>query len=358
MRLRVLTVVGARPQFIKAAPVSRVLRARHEEFLLHTGQHYDVDMSDVFFTQLGLPTPDSNLGVGSGDHGAQTGAMLSGIEAELKSYQPDWVLVYGDTNSTLAGALAAAKLHHHVAHVEAGLRSYDRAMPEEINRVVADHLSDLLLCPSETAVSNLAREGIRDGVSLTGDVMYDVYVRSLDLARRECRIVEELGLAAGQFHLLTVHRAENTDDHGRLRSILTAVGAAGARTVFPVHPRTRAAVHAAGITPPDNLLLVEPVGYIEMLALEDAAQVVLTDSGGVQKEAYFAGKPCVTLRETTEWPETVAAGWNKLVGADSDAILEASRSFRPAGPRPQLFGDGQAAEKIVEALESASLSRR
>jgi UDP-GlcNAc3NAcA epimerase len=350
-RMRVLTVVGARPQFIKAAPVSRVLRARHDEFLLHTGQHYDAEMSDVFFQQLGIPAPDRNLEVGSGDHGAQTGAMLAGVESTAKEYRPDWVIVYGDTNSTLAGALAAAKLHFRVAHVEAGLRSYDRRMPEELNRVVADHLSDLLLCPSDTAVANLAREGIREGVSVTGDVMYDAFLQNVEVARRDCGIVAELGLEPGAYRLLTVHRPENTDDPAHLRGILAGVAGSEKGIVFPAHPRTRQALSSAGVEVPSKVLLIDPVGYLEMLALEDAAELILTDSGGVQKEAYFAGRPCVTLRETTEWPETVESGWNRLAGADAEAIGSALRSFRPDGPRPDVFGDGHAAERVVAALE-------
>lgn len=309
-------------------------------------------MSEVFFKQLDIPTPDRNLEVGSGDHGAQTGAMLAGIESVLKEQRSDRVLVYGDTNSTLAGALAAIKVHVPVAHVEAGLRSYDRRMPEEVNRVLADHVSDLLLCPTETAVANLLREGLSQGVKLTGDVMYDAFVENVEVARRECHIVSELELAPGAFHLMTVHRAENTDDPQRLRAIFAGVGAAGFSTVLPLHPRTRAALGAAGLAAPANLRLIDPVGYLEMLALEDAAELVVTDSGGVQKEAYFAGKPCLTLRETTEWAETVDAGWNTLVGADAEAIAGALRSFRPGGKRREVFGDAHAAEKVVEALES------
>jgi UDP-N-acetylglucosamine 2-epimerase len=350
--MRVLTVVGARPQFIKATAVSRLLRARHDEYLLHTGQHYDKEMSAVFFTQLGLPAPDRNLEVGSGEHGAQTGAMLAGTEAVAMEYRPDWVLVYGDTNSTLAGALAAAKLHIRVAHVEAGLRSYDRRMPEEINRVVADHVSDLLFCPTQTGVENLAREGISAGVRLVGDVMYDVFLNHIEVARRECTILARLGLEARGYHLLTIHRAANADDPLRLRAILEGVGDAAVKTVFPVHPRTRSAIASGDVAVPPSLLLIEPVGYLEMLALEDGADVVVTDSGGVQKEAYFAGRPCVTVRETTEWPETVAAGWNTLVGADAAAISSAVRTFRPTGLRKDVFGDGHAAELVVAALEA------
>jgi UDP-GlcNAc3NAcA epimerase len=352
--MRVLTVVGARPQFIKAAPVSRVLRREHEEFLLHTGQHYDDAMSDLFFRQLSIPAPDLNLEVGSGRHGAQTGAMLPGIEEVALQKHPDWLLIYGDTNSTLAGALVGAKLHIPVAHVEAGLRSYDRRMPEEVNRIVADHLSALLLCPTDTAVANLAHEGIADGVSVVGDVMFDAFRQNLEVAHRERGIVAELGLAGGAFQLMTVHRAENVDDAHRLRAIFRGIAESGQNVVFPIHPRTRAAIEKERIEIPANVHLIEPVGYLEMLALEDAAELIVTDSGGVQKEAYFAGRPCVTLRDTTEWTETTAAGWNVLVGVNPDAIATAMRTFRPAGDRPAFFGDGHAAERIVEALGSRS----
>jgi UDP-N-acetylglucosamine 2-epimerase len=355
--MKVLTVVGARPQFIKAAPVSRALRARHEEFLLHTGQHYDDAMSDLFFRQLSIPTPDRNLEVGSGLHGVQTGAMLAGIEAVTLELGPDWILVYGDTNSTLAGALAASKLHVPVAHVEAGLRSYDRRMPEEVNRVVADHLSALLLCPTDTAVSNLAREGITAGVLMVGDVMFDAYRQNLDRARQTSNVLSDLGLSPGEYQLLTVHRAENVDDPDHLQSILRGVAASGRPTVFPAHPRTQAAMNAAGIQVGSNAVVIDPVGYLEMLLLEDGAEAIVTDSGGVQKEAYFAGRPCITLRERTEWTETVTAGWNMLVGTDADAIAEAMRDFRPEGDRPDLFGDGHAAERVVDALSTAEVPK-
>jgi UDP-N-acetylglucosamine 2-epimerase len=355
--MKVLTVVGARPQFIKAAPVSRVLRAKHEEFLLHTGQHYDDAMSDLFFRQLSIPTPDRNLDVGSGLHGAQTGAMLAGIEAVSLEYGPDWILVYGDTNSTLAGALAAAKLHVPVAHVEAGLRSYDRRMPEEVNRVVADHLSALLLCPTDTAVANLAREGVTAGVLMVGDVMFDAFRQNLDQARRTSRVLTELGLTPGEYQLLTMHRAENVDEADRLQSILRGVAASGRPTVFPAHPRTQAAMKATGAQVGPNTRVIDPIGYLEMLLLEDGAEAIVTDSGGVQKEAYFAGRPCITLRERTEWTETVSAGWNVLVGTDHDAIAAAMRNFRPRGNRPDLFGDGHAAERVVEALSTAELPK-
>ena len=349
--MKVLTVVGARPQFIKAAPVSRVLRRHHKEFLLHTGQHYDDAMSDLFFRQLSIPAPDLNLEVGSGRHGVQTGAMLPGIESVAIDQKPDWILVYGDTNSTLAGALVGAKLRIPVAHVEAGLRSFDRRMPEEINRVVADHVSELLLCPTDTAVENLAREGVTSGVRMVGDVMYDAFEQNLEVAHRsQTEMLAELGLEAGAYVLLTVHRAENVDDATRLTAILRGVTDSGRRIVFPVHPRTRAALGSGGFVPAPNLMLIEPVGYLEMLVLEENAEAIATDSGGVQKEAYFAGRPCITLRDTTEWTETIAAGWNVLVGTDSGAIARALGDFRPKGTRPKLFGDGHAAEQVVEAL--------
>ena len=348
--MRVLTVLGARPQFIKAAPVSRILRQHHEEFLLHTGQHYDDAMSDLFFRQLSIPTPDANLEVGSGSHGSQTGAMLTGIEVVAVDYRPDWVLVYGDTNSTLAGALVAAKLHIPVAHVEAGLRSFDRRMPEEINRVVADHLSALLLCPTPSAVANLAREGIGEGVRLVGDVMLDAFNQNLEVARRTSSVLQDNQLEPRGYQLLTVHRAENVDQLDRLRAIFEGVTESGRRVVFPVHPRTRAAMAGTATKAGPNVSLIDPVGYLEMLILEENSEAIVTDSGGVQKEAYFAGRPCITLRESTEWTETLEAGWNVLVGTDPTAIADAMRNFRPNGSRPALFGDGHAAEQVVAAL--------
>ena len=356
LAVKVLTVVGARPQFIKAAPVSRVLRRQHQEFLLHTGQHYDDEMSDLFFRQLHIPAPDANLEVGSGRHGVQTGAMLPGIESVAIEQKPDWLLVYGDTNSTLAGALVGAKLHIPVGHVEAGLRSYDRRMPEEVNRVVADHLAALLLCPTKTAAINLAREGISEGVHVVGDVMFDAFQQNLEVARKSCSIVAELGLERNGYVLLTVHRAENVDQPELLAGILRGVGDSGRRVVFPVHPRTRAAFAATGLQPAQNVMLVHPVGYLEMLVLEENAEAIVTDSGGVQKEAYFAGRPCITLRDRTEWTETVDAGWNVIVGTDATAIARAIRDFRPQGTRRELFGDGRAAERVVEALVAGKAS--
>lgn len=348
--MKVVSVVGARPQFIKAAAVSRVLRRQHEEVLLHTGQHYDDLMSDVFFRELDLPRPDVNLGVGSASHGRQTGEMLIGIERVLQEERPDWVLIYGDTNSTLAGALAAAKLGIPLAHVEAGLRSFNRTMPEEINRVVADRLSDLLFCPTQTAVENLAREGITSGVHLVGDVMYDILLWSLPLAERRSGILERLGVVPGTYLLATIHRAGNTDIRENLSAIVAGLNATGEPVVFPLHPRTRRALTRWGIVPAENVRLIEPVGYLDMLVLERNARLILTDSGGVQKEAYWLGVPCLTLREETEWVETVEAGWNILVGTSVERLIEAVHTFRPRGDRPAFFGDGRAGEKIVEAL--------
>jgi UDP-GlcNAc3NAcA epimerase len=353
--MKVLTVVGARPQFIKAAPVSRLLRQKHRELLLHTGQHYDDEMSAIFFRELDIPEPDVNLGVGSASHAVQTGAMLSGIESLALEFEPDWMLIYGDTNSTLAGALVAAKLHIPIAHVEAGLRSHDRRMPEEVNRVVADHLSELLLCPTDLAVANLAREGITKGVSRVGDVMYDAFAQHSEMAEERMSILDSLGLRRGAYHLLTMHRAENVEGPDVLRSILRGVSDSGCTVVFPVHPRTRAALETHRIEVAENVRLIDPVGYLEMLVLEKNAQAVVTDSGGVQKEAYFASRPCVTLRDRTEWTETVEAGWNTLVGSKPQAIADAMRTFRPHGPRPDLFGDGHAAERVVERLTANNM---
>ncbi len=352
--MKIVSIVGARPQFIKAAPVSRVMRQTHTERLIHTGQHYDDNMSAVFFEELDLPAPDYHLGIGSGSHGAQTGAMLAKIEEALVAERPDWVFVYGDTNSTLAGALAAAKLHQPVAHVEAGLRSFNRAMPEEINRVMADHLSSLRLCPSQTAVDNLAAEGVTQGVHMVGDVMADALAFAAAQAKSRSKALEQLGLSARGYLLATVHRAENTDNALRLQNILTAFDAVSEVVIFPVHPRTRKALERLGYSPHPHVHLIEPVGYLDMVQLEQAARMILTDSGGIQKEAYWLGVPCVTLRDETEWVETVQAGWNTLVGAGSETIVEAVRSFMPPDARPPLYGNGQAARQIAQALRVAA----
>jgi len=349
--LKILSIVGARPQFIKAAAISRLLRAQHREVLVHTGQHYDYEMSGVFFDGLELPRPDLNLEVGSGSHGAQTGAMLKKLEEVILNEGPDYVLVYGDTNSTLAGVLAASKLSVPVAHVEAGLRSFNRRMPEEINRVVADHLADLLLCPSDTAVRNLAVEGITRNTHLVGDVMLDVlnWARQR-LAAKPSNILSRLSLTKQMYLLVTVHRGENTDDPARLAAIMHALNSLGEPVVFPAHPRTRKALAAAGLQSHRHVRLIEPVGYLDMIALTGSARMVLTDSGGLQKEACWLGIPCLTMREETEWVETVTSGWNRLVGSDPEEIITAVRVFAPDGCPPRLYGNGLAAKCCVDLL--------
>lgn len=352
--LKVLTVVGARPQFIKAAPVSRALRQKAEEILVHTGQHYDQSMSEVFFEQLQIPVPDYHLHVGSQSHGAQTGAMLSKIEEVLLKEKPDAVLVYGDTNSTLAGSLAAAKLHIPVAHVEAGLRSFNKKMPEEINRVLTDHVSTWLFCPTDAAIENLRAEGIVNGVYRTGDVMLDTFLFNRKLASEKSTIFEDYELEPGSYLLVTVHRAENTDHPERLRNIVSALNRLEVPAVFPVHPRTKKKMKEQKLVI-DNpkVQLLPPVSFLDMVQLEVHAQKILTDSGGVQKEAFFAHVPCITLRDETEWVETVEHGANSLVGADPEKILEAVHSFAvDFSQLPSIYGNGRAAEEMVDYLLS------
>ncbi|HID31669.1 MAG TPA: UDP-N-acetylglucosamine 2-epimerase (non-hydrolyzing), partial [Desulfobacterales bacterium] len=325
--MRVATIVGARPQFIKAAPVSKALReAAHTEILVHTGQHYDHGMSQVFFEELGIREPDVNLGVGSGPHGWQTAEMLMRLEKVIQEQKPAWVLLFGDTNSTLAGALAACKLRIPIAHIEAGLRSFNREMPEEHNRVVTDHCSDLLFCPTRTAVDNLAREGITHGVHLVGDTMYDAVKEFSEIACRRSTILQQLGLKSKCYLLATIHRPYNTDVPRNLHNILTAFVEVDEPIVFPVHPRTRQRIIEFGLGEPQsensNLQFIDPVGYLDMLVLEQHARLILTDSGGIQKEAYFFGVPCVTLRPETEWVETVEAGWNVVVGSERSLIVQ------------------------------------
>ncbi|MBE3576265.1 MAG: UDP-N-acetylglucosamine 2-epimerase (non-hydrolyzing) [Limnochordales bacterium] len=357
--MKILTVVGARPQFIKTAAVSRLLRGVEDvrEVLVHTGQHYDPNMSEVFFRELDIPQPDYNLGIGAGTHGAQTGRMLEHIERVLLKEKPDWVLVYGDTNSTLAGALAAAKLHIPVAHVEAGLRSFNRRMPEEINRTVTDHISDLLFAPSENAVVNLRKEGIPETrIHLVGDVMYDVALYYGDKAERTSQILTRLGLASGSYILATIHRAENTDDPWRLRAIMEGLAhvAADIPVVFPVHPRTRKALESHGVIEVAriHLCLIDPVGYLDMVMLEKHACLIVTDSGGVQKEAFFYRVPCVTLRAETEWVELVKLGWNTLCCPENGKVVaQAIRAMiGRKGAEGTPYGVGTAARQIVARL--------
>ncbi|HZG59651.1 MAG TPA: UDP-N-acetylglucosamine 2-epimerase (non-hydrolyzing) [Anoxybacillus sp.] len=352
--MKIVTILGARPQFIKAAPVSRVLRKKHTEIIIHTGQHYDANMSDIFFEELNIPKPDYHLGVGSGSHGKQTGEMLIKIEEIVLKEKPDYVLVYGDTNSTLAGALVAAKLHIPVIHVEAGLRSFNKKMPEEINRIMTDHVSEFLFCPTDTAVENLKNENITRNVINIGDVMYDAVLYNKELAQQKSTILSDLGLQAKQYHLITIHRAENTDDVEKMKNILEAFARIEDMKVWPIHPRTKNKLAAYGLSLENipNLKVIEPVGYLDMLTLESNAKKIITDSGGVQKEAYFMQVPCVTVREQTEWVETLEAEANILVGTDVEKIVEAvQKEVHPV--YSEVFGDGRAAEKIVEAIERA-----
>ena len=359
--MKILTVVGARPQFIKAAAVSRVIRDKHavrvREVIVHTGQHHDENMSQVFFEQLDIPRPDFNLEIAGGGHGQMTGRMLEAIEEVILSEKPDWVLVYGDTNSTLAGALAAAKLHIPVAHVEAGLRSFNMRMPEEINRIITDRVSSRLFCPTETAVRNLRNEGVEEGVHQVGDVMYDVALYYGERARSESKIVDRLNLKGKDFALATCHRAENTDNPCNLEQIISALSAINSEhlpVVLSLHPRTRKKVEDFGFGPLlTDLIVTEPLSFLDMIALEQAAKVILTDSGGVQKEAFFHGVPCVTMREETEWTETVDSGWNTLAGADAAKIREAVLSVLHDGcvAKPhQPYGKGASAEATVNCI--------
>jgi UDP-GlcNAc3NAcA epimerase len=356
--MKVVTIVGARPQFIKAAPVGAALRMHAQEILVHTGQHYDRDMSDLFFEELHIPRPDYELGIGSGLHGWQTGQMLMRCEEVLIVEKPDWVLVYGDTNSTLAGALAAVKLQIPVAHVEAGLRSFNRLMPEEHNRILTDHCADLLLCPTRTAVARLSAEGITQGVYFVGDVMFDAALEHGAVARQRSTLRRELKLENQAFALATIHRPYNTDDADRLHEVLAALESLEQPIVFPMHPRTQAALDRCDLHLPTNIIKINPIGYLDMLALEQAAQLIITDSGGVQKEAYFFGIPCVTLRPETEWIETVETGWNRLAWGDALNVWDAIHRPWPTMPPPKIFGDGHASMRIVQLLNETAITGR
>jgi UDP-GlcNAc3NAcA epimerase len=347
--MRILSIVGNRPQFIKSGPLSLALQNRADEVVLHTGQHYDHELSQVFFDELGLEPPKHRLEAGSGSHAEQTARMLPGIEAAVVAEKPDLVLVYGDTNSTLAGALAASKLRVSVAHVEAGLRSFDRRMPEELNRVLVDRVSSLLFAPSGTAVENLKDEGIIEGVHEVGDVMLDANLRLAPIARERSQALELAGVAPGTYALVTVHREANTREPA-LGRIVEALNALEEPVVFPLHPRTAGAIESMGLRLAGHVHPRPPAGYLDFSALASQARVVLTDSGGVQKEAYWYEVPCVTLRENTEWVETVEAGWNHLVGTDPGAIVAASREASPGPEHPSLYGDGHAADLIADVI--------
>jgi UDP-GlcNAc3NAcA epimerase len=357
---KLLTIVGARPQFVKAAAVSRAIRAgfagRVDEVLVHTGQHYDQNMSQVFFDELQIPPPAFNLEIAGGSHGAMTGRMLEAVEKVMRSEAPDWVLIYGDTNSTLAGALAAVKLHLPLAHVEAGLRSFNMRMPEEVNRIVADRISTLLFCPTETAMRNLAREGLTANAINVGDVMFDVALHYKEQARAKSHVLRRLGLLGREFILATCHRSENTDDVLRLGAIVDALAILARRlpVMLPLHPRTQKLLEEHALRSRlGDVMLVEPLSFLDMVAAEQAASTIVTDSGGVQKEAYFYGIPCVTMRDETEWTETVELGWNTLAGADTQAIVDATElalAGKPIDVQASPYGDGKSAEKILRAI--------
>jgi len=359
--MRLISLVGNRPQFVKAAAVSRLLRERHEELLVHSGQHYDDELSDVFFRELNLPAPDRRLGIGSGPNAEQVAGIMHAFQPVVEAEAPDLVLVYGDTNTTLAGALSCARLAVPLAHVEAGMRSFDWSMPEERNRVLADHVSDFCLCSTTTAVQNLEREGIGARARLVGDVMADVSVAMRPAAERESGVRERLGLERGEYVLLTVHRAGNVDREEPLANLVEILTRLERPTVFPVHPRTRAALERIGalarLEALEHLRLLPPLGYLDFTNLLLNAFAMLTDSGGVQKEAYLAGVPCLTLRDTTEWTETVALGWNRLVGLDPDTVLAALREIERPAAHPELYGGGRAGEAIVRELERFAEAR-
>jgi UDP-GlcNAc3NAcA epimerase len=352
--VRIVTIIGNRPQFVKAAAVSRLLREHHDELIVHTGQHYDDELSKVFFDELGIPAPDRELGAGSGTSTAQTARILAALEPVLRELEPQLALVYGDTNSTLGGALAAAQANIRLGHVEAGMRSFDRTMPEELNRVLADHASDLLLCSTKTAIANLQRERVAGEAHLVGDVMADVSLAFRDIAAERSTILTDLGLEPRGHLAVTAHRAGNVDDPARLVrlvELLEALPAAtGLAVVFPVHPRTRDRLEGVNLLDRlDGITLIPPLGYLDFLELARNAWAILTDSGGVQKEAYLLGVPCVTLRDTTEWVETVEAGWNVLVDLDREAALDALGHTPPAD-RPELYGGGHAAERVCDVV--------
>lgn len=353
--MKIVTIVGARPQFIKAAVVSRAINEHGgnlSEIIIHTGQHYDSNMSEVFFDELNIPKPTYNLGVGGGTHGKNTGRMIEGIEEVILSERPDWVLVYGDTDSTLAGALAAAKLHIPVAHVEAGLRSYNRLMPEEINRVLTDHVSSMLFVPGDSALNNLKKEGIiGDKVKVVGDVMYDAAIYYKNKSRKPNGL-DFISFPERNFSLCTIHRAENTDNVDKLRNIMIGLSCIPGWVVLPLHPRTRSRLINSGIVPSKNIIIIDPVGYLEMVWLEANCSVVLTDSGGVQKEAYFHGKYCITMREETEWVELVDIGVNKIVGCSAEKMVEAYHEFSKfdANNMTEVYGDGFSAQKIISLI--------
>ncbi len=356
--MKILSVVGARPEFIQAMPVSRALREHHHEILVHTGQHYDYRMSQAFFDELSIPSPDYNLEVGSGTQAGQTAAIMVRLEEVLQREHPDFLIMRGDTNSSLAAALVASKLRIPFAHIEAGERSYNRDMPEEINRLVADRLADVHFCVSQAAVSNLASEGITGSAHWVGDVMLDALLYARVIARARSNVLEQLQIRPRKYALVTIHRAANTDEPERLRQILSALNAVPETVILPLHPRTQKTLSSINMAIDGHVQIIEPVGYFDMLVLEENARLIATDSGGVQREAYYLGIPCLTLRDETEWMATLEAGWNKLVGADKNLILDSWFGFTPPADHPPIYGDGTAAQRIARILDETLLSRK
>jgi UDP-N-acetylglucosamine 2-epimerase len=355
--MKLVSIVGARPEFVQAVSLSTALAGRHEDVLVHTGQHYDYVMSQTFFDELPLPVPAVNLEIGPGSRATQLALMIQRLEATIDAHRPDAVLVRGDTTSTLAGALAASQMGIPVIHVEAGERSYDRNMPEELSRVVADQLADVHFCCSRTAVTRLKAEGINRSVHWVGDVMFDVLLMCRDKAVARTALLDKIGVKPGAYALVTIHRAGNTDDPARLSALVAALNGAPEPIVFPLHPRTKAALAKLDVKWQPHVHVIDPVGYLDMLALEAHARLIATDSGGVQREAYCLEIPCLTLRDETEWVETAETGWNQLVGCDPDRILSAWRRFDRPATHPSIFGDGQAARRIVEALEAGAIEQ-
>jgi UDP-GlcNAc3NAcA epimerase len=351
--MKILHIVGARPQFVKAAMVSRAWKAPESEFLLHTGQHYSEQMSRLFFDELNLRRPDINLEVGSHYHAEQTGRMLLGIDQYIEKIQPDHIMIYGDTNSTLAGALAASKRGILLSHVEAGLRSYNRSMPEEINRMVSDHVSNLLFCPTELGVKNLLKEGITTNVHFVGDVMADALFSFIKVSETNSKILDTLDLQPKGYVLATAHRSGNVDDKGNLAQIISGLQSIDKPVILPLHPRTKKMLKEFGLSFSGNVRVIDPVGYLDMLLLEKNAECILTDSGGVQKEAYLFGVRCITMRDETEWKETISTGWNVLTGANAEKICANYNNFHPAGNKPEIYGSGDAADKIVQIIKSS-----
>jgi UDP-N-acetylglucosamine 2-epimerase len=348
--MKIITIVGARPQFIKASPVSKQIRKNHKEILVHTGQHYDHNMSKNFFDELEIPEPDYNLGINSGSQQEQIGRMIIEISKIILKEKPNLVMVYGDTNSTLAGAIATNKANVKLVHIEAGLRSFDKSIPEEVNRILVSHCSDLLLCPTKVAVKNLENEGVKSKIFNIGDVMYDTILEFEKKGKIE--ILEKLQIKPKNYILATVHRQSNTDKKENLKEILKAFKGSEEKIVFPIHPRTKKSLKKHNLSVQhQNILTIDPVSYLEMIVLQKNAKKIITDSGGIQKEAFFLGTPCITLRENTEWTETVENGWNILVGTDKEKILNAIKNFNPAQERKNHYGDGKAAEKICKILE-------